>query len=127
MSILFDAAQFLERGWFGGVSTRDDYAVDEKEFGLFYFVKDIEVRSERVGAVLLFDIAEDFDVFTTEFLAEAKEFSSASLNQSCAADVRENKSFDTDEIKAGGASDFQGRFIGSFEHLETDRAVETLA
>src|SRR4051794_36473843 len=80
-----------------------------------------------MGAVLLLNIAEDFDVLATKFLPESKEFSSASFDQASAANVSKDKAFDAYKIEIGGGSDFKRCFVYGFEQLEPDWPGEALA
>jgi len=98
----------------------------KKNSALLDLVKYVQVGGQSVGAMLLFDVAKDFDVFAAELLPKAQQLPRAPLDEARPANVRENKAFDANEIKVGFGSNFPAPFRGRFQHLESNRSVEIL-
>ena len=74
--------------------------------------------------MLLFNVAEDFDLFGAKLPPPSKQFSGATFDQARSAHVRKDKSFHAQKIQARRRRNFQRRLVRRFEHLDADWAVE---
>ncbi len=80
-----------------------------------------------MGAMLFLHIAEDLDLLASQLFSPTQKFAGAAFNQSRAADVGEDVTFDTDKIEVGFAGDFERGFICSFEQLNPNRPLKTVS
>ena len=121
------AFQFRNRRRLSRAGAGHSYPIHQKEFGLFDLIGDIEIARQRVGTMLLFDVAEDLDVFAAEGFAQAQELAGATFDDACAADVREHITFDAQEIQVSGMGDLEGGFVCCLKHLQPDWPFEPFA
>ena len=126
MRVLFDPPQFGNVRRFGGPRAGHNHAVHEKKFRLFDFIEDVQIASQRMGAMFLLHVAEDFDVLAAQFLAPAQQSAGAAFNQPCPAHVREDVAFHAQKIQARLVGDFERGLVGRFEHLDANRPGKAL-
>ena len=85
-------ADLFKFGRLGGSRSCDDDCVDKEELGLLNDIGNVEIASERMRAMLLFHVGENFDMFAAEAYAFTQQAPRASFDQAGAADVREDVS-----------------------------------
>jgi hypothetical protein len=122
--MLLHAPQFRNIRRLGSSRARYNHSVHQKKLCLFDFVENIQITSQRMRAMFLFNVSEDFDMFDAKLPAQAQQFARAALDQPRSADVREDVSFHSQKIEVGPGGNFQRRFIRCFQHLDADRSVE---
>jgi len=81
-AFFFDPSQLGELGRFSRPHPGADHSVHQKKLRLFDLIDNVQITRERMGAMFLLHVAEDFDVLAVELFALAQKLARAAFNQS---------------------------------------------